>query len=461
MKRKIKLLLVFGIIFLVVGGGFLSIYLMLYFGQRPEDAEIEIWGHKGDFEKYDFISGAGSEDDPYIIRNLVVVTNKNYALAIYCESEVIYIINCTITNNYNKRRNANIGISLNFQGKTIIENNTIQSYGGGIVVDRHSHQEATTNEKYVTVKNNHVYDVSNHLYINSQNAEVMNNTLIRDTEPKERWIYGSYISIENNLSIINNTLVKTGFDFNMGTFSLNFSTIKIEGNQINGLPLLVVLNEEDLFIENISIGQVAVIASENITLSKLILQYTSNGISILLSNNCTIENNKLSDNIMGIRIFNCKLLSIRRNIIQNHYNIAINTYYMMDSDIFENTCTTSWRGIDLTSSSNNNVSNNTVSECNGGITVFRNSYNNTIKDNLLQNNRGDWGIFIVGDNCSIYNNTLIDNNTDRDGKQGYDSGTGNKWFDGTTGNKWSDWSGSGYYYLDGNAGNYDPYPSFP
>lgn len=91
----------------------------------------------------------------------------------------------------------------------------------------------------------------------------------------------------------------------------------------------------------------------------------------------------------------------------------------------------------------------------------------SIHHNTFQNSNS-YAIMIsywdYGDNNktfnSIHHNNFIDNIDPEGFSQAYDRAANNTWYDPNTleGNYWRDYSGTGYYYIDGDAGAYDPYP---
>jgi len=79
----------------------------------------------------------------------------------------------------------------------------------------------------------------------------------------------------------------------------------------------------------------------------------------------------------------------------------------------------------------------------------------SIFNNMIVDNYG-WGIILQGENITVCYNTIARNNMGN----ALDHGSDNYWDDGESrGNEWGDYIGFGYYYIPGDAGSVDRYPS--
>jgi parallel beta-helix repeat protein len=114
------------------------------------------------------------------------------------------------------------------------------------------------------------------------------------------------------------------------------------------------------------------------------------GIFLYYTNNCIIENNKLSNNACGIYLWFANRNSILKNTATN------------DGD---------YGGILLQSSTFNTISGNNVFGNKRGV-YFGTSPDNTLSSNTVQHSSGDWGLFVCprSPRSLIYNNYINETN---------------------------------------------------
>jgi parallel beta-helix repeat protein len=114
------------------------------------------------------------------------------------------------------------------------------------------------------------------------------------------------------------------------------------------------------------------------------------GIFLYYTNNCIIENNKLSNNACGIYLWFANRNSILKNTATN------------DGD---------YGGILLQSSTFNTISGNNVFGNKRGV-YFGTSPDNTLSSNTVQHSSGDWGLFVCprSPRSLIYNNCINETN---------------------------------------------------
>jgi parallel beta-helix repeat protein len=238
-------------------------------------------------------------------------------------------------------------------------------------------------------------------------------------------------------------------------------------------------NANDLYISD----------SNEVTINNNLFQnYTVNGLFIRLSAEVSIIDNICNNGSGEGGMFiasNPGQICLRNNTCNNNlgYGIFIlgtpnscifnNTcnfnelagiwlfYDSINCSLINNTCNSNYYGIQLNSASENQIQNNFCCENLYGIYLKEHSYNNLIKNNVFQNNTG-FGVYITASTNEfniIHHNMFLFNNLGGI-SQGYDSGYGNLWYDPVKhqGNYWSDYSGSGYYYIDGEAQAVDIYP---
>jgi parallel beta-helix repeat protein len=114
------------------------------------------------------------------------------------------------------------------------------------------------------------------------------------------------------------------------------------------------------------------------------------GIFLYYSNNCTIENNKLLNNVCGIYLWFANWNNVLRNTATNNG---------------------AYGGILLQGSTFNTVSGNKVYNNVRGINLGTSS-DNTLSSNTVEHSTGDWGFFVCGKSprSLIYNNYFNETN---------------------------------------------------
>ncbi|GEM_PF-1953529 len=205
------------------------------------------------------------------------------------------------------------------------------------------------------------------------------------------------------------------------------------------------------------------------------------GIYMIGKDGINVRNCKIRDFLWGIYIHNSNLFNVSNNSLRGIPESAI---YVLDSSkgmIIKNYAHLNLNGIVIYSGSNNNtISNNIIEDnINGGIItytaldneleentlmdnrygVYLNSFSdyNSISNNYI-NNSEDYGIYIANSQNNIfYENIIVDN---RIGNV-YESplATSNLWNNSIKGNYWSDFeSNEGYpnrYVIPGQGGGID------
>jgi parallel beta-helix repeat protein len=151
------------------------------------------------------------------------------------------------------------------------------------------------------------------------------------------------------------------------------------------------------------------------------------GIHLEKSSNVVIDTNEVQDN-MGAGIW--LITECDRNIISNNtcfnngYNgIELGPSAGSENIIIYNTCFLNSNGIWLCYSSENEISNNYLSNNSQGVELVSDSNDNTILGNTIYNNTG-YGIYIVNSHHNqIYDNYFIHNGHSE--SQAYDEGENN------------------------------------
>ncbi len=218
------------------------------------------------------------------------------------------------------------------------------------------------------------------------------------------------------------------------------------------------------------------------------------GIQLKYSNNNTIENNLLSVNDESIYLQYSHNNQISKNTCNNNYRNGMSFVHSNNNIISNNTCNLNEiDGISLDSSNNNIISNNSCDLNDRGGISSSYSVNNQIINNSCSHNYdgitfsnyfGHWSHsnILTKNNCSsntnygmmlhsnTYDNIVFHNifeNNNFGNVQAVDNGTKNIWNKGIIGNYWSDWIGPDInvdgivdrpYEIDGSANSKDFFP---
>ena len=230
----------------------------------------------------------------------------------------------------------------------------------------------------------------------------------------------SVITPVSNLTIADNNFIDDGILLGnyLVTYTININDFlhNITNNTVNGKPLYYYKNQKDLTVQN-DAGQVILANCSNITIEDLYINncdfsiilgycldctienstiYDTNGeLFLIKSDNNTIQNNIMINNLHGVCIdFGSSSNIIRYNTIkENNVGISILTmsrYNMVyGNDIIENVYGIYITGYKFQSQHDNLIYNNQVSENYHGIVASKNSFNNKFENNsILKNNIG-------------------------------------------------------------------------
>jgi len=172
-----------------------------------------------------------------------------------------------------------------------------------------------------------------------------------------------------------------------------------------------------------------------------------------------VENNNLNYNYNGLEVFGFTSKILNNTFRGNRIGADLDSMGLFSKNKCLKNGRTGLLLVDSVVFSDTNITNNIFYANHYGIELEGHIEQAVINNNLIQEN-DKWGISISEyvENIIIHHNTFLDNNPGGT-SQCYDSERDNLWFDldAEEGNYWSDWSGEGWYLIDGND-NADIYP---
>ena len=235
--------------------------------------------------------------------------------------------------------------------------------------------------------------------------------------------YGVRLDASSNNQITNNTFIKDGV-----SIWYSYQNI-IEGNTVNGKPLVYLEGETGVRIEDA--GQVILVNCSDIEVKNLNLSNTDIGIELWDSENCRIESNVISNNGCGIEFWYSSNNIIANNTVSNNKDDGIELDDSSNNIIMNNTISNNKDdGIELWHSSRDTITNNTISDNRWCGIWLDESRGNTITKNNIDNN--ERGIFL----WDSFGNRIAKNNFIRNPIQAtFEDSLFNWWFN----NYWDDW----------------------
>jgi parallel beta-helix repeat protein len=413
-------------------------------------------------------SGAGTEDDPYIIENWVISASTAHGIHIK-DTTKHFVIRYVLVENA-PADNAGIMLDNVINGR--IENSRVDNCYYGIYL------YSSDNNK---LENNIVAAISSEgIFLDdSDNCKLFGNTV--NNNGTGIFLYGSDCSVTGN--IVENCTYglyivdSVNDNFSGNALALNTYNLRIYGeesshfvhnieatNTVNGRPVIYLVGENGIVVnqDNV-IGYLGLVQCNNVLVENLILENNGQGILLAYTENSVIENVVCRNNELGTYLFGCINVSFENSTVGNN-SIGI-FLKISDNNTIRNTRVenVSYAGISLYSSDKNTLDNNIVRNSpQHGIYISREieedpiSDNNEIRNSTVEN--CFHGIYIhVSENHNIFNNTvennyygiyldfsyyntihhnLIYNNHHNAYCLG---GAYNAWDNGSEGNWWGDW----------------------
>jgi len=251
--------------------------------------------------------------------------------------------------------------------------------------------------------------------------------------------YGIGIKSCNN-TLTNNIFINDGL-----TIEGFWNTV--ENNTVNGKPLIYLEDTSNFTIQNA--GQVILVNCTNITAENLNISNASVGVQLLITDDCKMMNNIVTNNVFGILICYSSNNTLTNNTASNNYG-GIYLHSSSNNTLTGNIANSNTDyGISLYHSSNNTLQSNAVLDNYHGIYLLDSS-NNLLQGNNASNNWYGIRLLDSSSNNTLYHNNLINNAN----HNAYGTGI-NQWDSGSTGNYYSDYNGTD---PDGDGIGEDPYP---
>lgn len=489
------------IISLIILIMFMSIFtLSIVFPEKKEiNNNITLTQHKpflitsDEFLSKEASSGSGTIYDPYIIENYHIFSNTSNGIYITGITKQLVIRNCLIDGSVLPPDICEFhGIFLEniLIGKVKITNVTVFNCQSGIHLSNVHNCIIMNSTVLKNIANKGIY------IENSLNVTLSGNIFLGDgLKIDEISSYSCFV--DNNL--VNGK--KLGFFVNKSDFNID--------NDVFGQLMLTncsSFNIKNINCLNTSTG-ISLLKCSNATVEDCNLQYNYLGIGILNSNNISIIKSNSSENSRsGINYWFSNNLFVEECFFQGN-NHAVYCWEVTGAIINNNYCPSEDSSIFLLDSNLINVTNNNCSYSKNGIELW-NTISTSLVNNSCNSNRFDGIICLNGDSLLIENNTCINNlesgiflsytnyslilannitennyyglkikyisynNTIHHNiflsnslasplnSQGFDDGINNIWYDINTneGNYWSDYTGIGFYNIDGDSNSEDIYP---
>ncbi|MCE7740417.1 MAG: hypothetical protein GPJ50_13660 [Candidatus Heimdallarchaeota archaeon] len=365
-----------------------------------------------DFTNYRF-PGSGEMNDPYIIEGLYINSSLE-AIRIEGTTKYFVIRNCKLESNERA-----VYINSAAQGTVCIRDNIFVE--GSISV---------TSSNKAVIENNMMIEGSSHgIRLEGSVLSVIRNNTIYNNEFAVFLVDANYIIIEENY-IYSDQII--GHD--VGVY--DFGNIGIFSQGTNNI-----IRNNTILRQNLGLYQYG----GNSSVTNNLIRECLEGIYARYIGTSNITNNMIINNTaIGIHVFRTGYANINHNYFEgNNISLQISESYF--NDIQNNTFFLNLIGLEI------------KVDCPAAISYI-NSYNNTVRFNLFQNNtfygvKNGW----LCKYSKIYLNSFYFNNLSGT-SQAYDEGSYSEWSNiYASGNFWSEWS-LGDYVIDGNSNSTDSFP---
>lgn len=290
------------------------------------------------------------------------------------------------------------GIYLVSSNSNTISGNTINQNDSGIHLIDSSNNQITYNQ--ITYNYNGIcFDYSITNTITGNNISNNDNYGIR-----------LYASPNNTLTC--NTIQDNVYNFSVEAWNVDHYIQNIYDpithsenpetwNYINGNPIYYLTNQNNIILNGIRVGYIGLIKCNNITIENIHITHSGQGIVLADTTNSHIQNNIFNNNEYGIQLSSSSDNQITYNNQITDCTRAINLDYSSNNLISGNIINHNgsyWSSasgiVTLTNySSNNQILNNYITDNTQGLQIRDNSQNNLIKGNQITQIQ-DYGIIL-------------------------------------------------------------------
>ncbi len=290
--------------------------------------------------------------------------------------------------------NTHDGFSLLNSDRNTLINNTA-SYNG----DDGFFMESSMNNAFINNTASRNGEDGFYLIKYSDHNAFINNTASRNTYD------GFYLYESTDNMLINNTLINDGISID-GPWLSRLVQARVEGNTVNGKPVLFFQHQRNVTVNGGNVGQVILINSFYIRIENLVISNASVAFQLIFSGNNTLVNNTASSNDQyGFFLHDSANNTFINNTASHNGENGIYLENSMNNTFINNTVTSNYReGFFLHDSVNNTFISNTVSYNNDGFLLKWGNVNNTFINNTVSRN-DDNGFSLYGS----VNNTFINN----------------------------------------------------
>jgi len=412
--------------------------------------------------------GDGTISDPYVIASWDINASKVHGIFLRNVTAHFVIRACDI---HDGRGNQTTGIYFDRVTNGTIRDNNCSSNWYGMYLSNSSCGNVIVNN---TCSNNRYDGIELNLQCDRNN--ISSNTFIGNLD-------GIHLEASSFNVVDDNVMVDDGFTM-IGYVLQQCTTNDIgSGNTVNGRPVYYYRNQTGMTVPT-GAGQVVLANCTDFVIEDQNIENATAAIQLHYSSNVTVRGNRCSNNTYGMLLYRSD-----RNLLAN------NTIH--NNDVKPDDW---WYGIGLSSSANNTIRENIITDAMYALSFRGGSHNNAVLNNSCE--RNSYGVYLyqaylnsfshnrIGNSTYygvsafsshgnlIWNNSLVNNNGATDTYdpahvQAYDMTAANLWNNTYgAGNYWSDWTapdanGDGIvdlpYRIDGivYAWDYHPLANYP
>lgn len=404
----------------------MNIYFHLKQDNPPSlDTQSIIITNDSDFtQKYHF-NGSGTQDDPYLIQNIVINNQEEYGISVSNTSVYFIIRNCSVTTKGTGINISNIapntcdiikntcffneiGISVINTDYSLIENNNCSFNVQGFVLDGSAHASIFSNycannthynREGISCWNCPYSNISYNQFdgTNGINIWLSENSIVNNNSE------GYIFVVSSNVQICYNEILN-----NYGGIYSSSSNSFIYGNnfQSNYSNYITISSGGNQQVLNNSIGQGGFVLYESQIDMETLLSHTFENNTVRSKPITYVKNkqNYLFNDSSYAQVFliNCTYIDFE-NISFSNVPQSIRCYYSSNIQISHcNFSNISWHGVGAIQSSNIDIKSNNFTECSQGIHLYNSEECNIVSNFCFKNGIGIYTFY------SQY--TLIDSN---------------------------------------------------